>query len=155
MPPPAIRTLIERESVTQGVPPAVALTFAELESGFNPNAFGDRDWAARHPEQWLALRARMPDNPAINDPSAWGSYGLFGLLAAYHVGPSEHPRVLSDPQVNAQRGVAAVKDVLKRANNDVRAARLLYVGCGLDGSRCSPKVVTRIESRLRAAAARW
>jgi hypothetical protein len=154
-PPPEIRALIEHQAIAQGVLPEIALVFAELESDFNPNAYGDRDWAFTHPGEWLATQQRLPDNPAINDPSAWGSYGLFGLLAAYHVQPREHPHVLWDPEWNAQRGVAAVKHALNRAAGDVRGARLLYVGCGLDGSRCSLKYRQRTEALLRNAARRW
>ena len=154
-PSPEIRALIEREAQAQGVPPSLALAFAELESGFNPRAFGDRDWAARHPKQWREVQARLPDNPAIKDPAAWGSYGLFGLLAAYHVAPTEHPHVLFNPLLNAQRGVAAVKHALAHANGDLRSARLFYVGCGLDGSLCSAQSVARIEGRLSSVARRW
>jgi hypothetical protein len=154
-PAPEIRALIEHEAAIQGVPASVALVFAELESGFNPRAYGDRDWARKRPQKWRELRERMPQNPAIDDPDAWGSYGLFGLLAVYHVQPNEHPHVLWDPSLNARRGVAAVKHALERAGSDVRAARLLYVGCGLDGSLCSAERVAQVDSRLRAAARRW
>jgi hypothetical protein len=154
-PSPEIRMLIEREANAQGVPPSIALAFAELESGFNPRAFGDRDWPARHPKQWQEVRDRMPDNPAINYPTVWGSYGLFGLLAAHHVGSHEHPHGLWNPTVNTQRGVGALKHALKRASGDVRAARLLYVGCGLDGSLCSPTYVARVIARLQKVASHW
>jgi hypothetical protein len=154
-PSPEIRSLIEREANAQGVPPSVALAFAEVESGFNPRAFGDRDWPTRHPKQWQEVRARMPDNPAVNDPAAWGSYGLFGLLAAYHVTPHEHPHVLWNPIANTQRGVTAIKRALQRANGDVRSARLLYVGCGLDGSLCSARYAAGVIARLQNAAHRW
>jgi hypothetical protein len=154
-PSPEIRALIEREAVAQGVPSEIAFVFAELESGFNPNAYGDRDWAAKHPHEWQATQQRLVGNPAIDDPSAWGSYGLFGLLAAYHVQPREHPHVLWDPEWNAQRGVAAVRNALNRAAGDVRGARLLYVGCGLDGSRCSRKYLQRTDALLQKAARRW
>ena len=150
-----IRGLIEREAAAQGVPPQVALAFAELESGFNPRAFGDRDWASRRTKQWNDVRRCMPNNPAIDDPSAWGSYGLFGLLAAYHVQRTEHPQVLWDAALNTRRGVAAVKHALARASGDVRSARLLYVGCGLDGSLCSREHVARVDARLRSALAHW
>jgi hypothetical protein len=154
-PSPEIRALIEREANAQGVPPSVALAFAELESGFNPRAFGDRDWASRHPTQWREVQARLPDNSAISDGTIWGSYGLFGLLAAYHVGAREHPQALWDPTLNAQRGVSAIKHALRRAQGDVRAARLLYVGCGLDGSLCSASYADRVAARLQSAAQRW
>ena len=138
-PSPEIHAVIQREAIAQGVAPEIAMVFAELESSFNPDAYGDRDWAFRHPREWRATQARLQDNPAINDPSVWGSYGLFGLLAAYHVQPHEHPHALWNPTVNAQRGVAAVRHAIDTAHGDVRAARLLYVGCGLDGRLCSAK----------------
>lgn len=155
VPSPEIRSLIEREASTQGVPAAVALAFAELESGFNPAALGDRDWATKHPREWQETRRRLPENPAIDDPGAWASYGLFGLLAAYHAGPKEHPHVLLDPQTNATRGVGAIKHALERAHGDPDAARLLYVGCSRDGSHCSPSYGSRVVTRLRSALARW
>jgi hypothetical protein len=154
-PPPEIRSLIEREAYAQGVPPSVAMAFAELESGFNPRAFGDRDWPARHQKQWREVQVRLRDNPAINDPTAWGSYGLFGLLAAHHVGSHEHPHALWDPRVNTARGVGAIKRAMQRANGDIRAARLLYVGCGLDGSFCSESYAARVVARIQDAARRW
>lgn len=154
-PSPEIRALIEREAIAQGLAPEIAFVFAELESGFNPNVYGDRDWAIRHPGEWQATQQRMPDNPAIRDPSAWGSYGLFGLLAPYHVGPLEHPHVLWDAALNTQRGVAAVKHALESAHGDIRSARLLYVGCGWHGSRCSRKYIAQTDKRLRAATRNW
>jgi hypothetical protein len=154
-PSPAIRALIEREAVAQGLAPEIALVFAELESGFNPNAYGDRDWAYNHPTEWQATRQRLPENPAVDDPSAWGSYGLFGLLAALHVAPHENPQVLWDAALNAHRGVATIKQALDRTHGDLRAARLLYVGCGADGSRCSRKYLVQTEARLRVVAQKW
>ena len=97
----------------------------------------------------------MPNNPAIADPTAWGSYGLFGLLAAYHVLPDEHPHALWDEAINATRGISAIRRALLRANGDVLRARLLYVGCGLDGSLCSAPTVARINARLERALQRW
>ena len=155
LPSPEIRALIEREAVVQGVPPEVALAFAELESGFNPRAFGDRDWASRRPKQWSELLSRMPNNPAIDAPGVWGSYGLFGLLAAYHVQPDEHPNVLWDPARNVQRGVTAIKHALQRTKGDTEQARLLYVGCGADGENCSPGYAASVVARFRNALIRW
>ena len=154
-PAPHIRMLIERAAYGQHVHPRAALLFAELESGFNPFAYTASDWADAHPGHWQALRRRMPRNPAIDNPAAWGKYGLFGLLAAYHVRPTEHPHVLWNAAVNATRGIAAVRLALERARGDMRTARLLYLGCGADGSLCSPAHVAQIDARLIDAAERW
>ena len=150
-----VRAIIEREAWRRRVHPRAALLFAELESGFNPHAYGASDWASTHPDEWHALRRRMPCNLAIDDPTAWGRYGLFGLLAAYHVYPDEHPRVLSDPAVNAARGIPLLKRTLDSAGGDVRSARRFYVGCGLDGSLCSAERLAELDARLTAAARRW
>lgn len=124
-----IATLISQEAKRQGVPPWVALTFAEIKSGLNPLICGDRDRAARHPKQWEALRERTPDNPGIAEPDLWGAYGLFQLLAAYHLLPNEHPTVLFDANINARRGIAAIASALRKTGGDVVQARRLSV-CG-------------------------
>jgi hypothetical protein len=151
--------LIREEAERQGVPAHVALAFADIESGLQPDAVGDLDWSTRRNGELYrkhVLRSeRLQDNPARHDPSAWHSYGLFQLLAPYHVGPLEHPSVLLDPRTNAERGVRFLGQLLSRARGDVYAARLAYVGCGLDGSRCAAADVERIRARLHAALERW
>jgi hypothetical protein len=155
----AMRDLIREVAAAQGVPPYIALAFADLESGFDPNAKGDTHW---HLKDGGALyrksvleNVRFARNPARNDPTAWHSYGLFQLLAPFHAGGSEHPKVLFDPRVNATRGVAFIGKLLKRYGGDVHKARLAYVGCGADGSRCDAEYVARVRERLDKALAKW
>lgn len=149
-----VRAVAER----LGVEPAIALAFAELESGFNAHAAGDLDWATRRAAKYRELVLDAPKfarNPKRTDPSVWHSYGLFGLLAPYHIGPDEDPEVLWDPVVNAERGVQAIKRLLVRTNGDVAAARLAYVGCGSKGQKCSDEYSQRVLERLAEVYGRW
>jgi hypothetical protein len=154
----AVRALIRQRAALSGVPVAVALAFAEVESNFNANAEGDRDWAHKHPEkyrQYVLEPERFQSNPARFDPSAWHSYGVFQLLAPHHIEANEHPRVLLDPTTNIDRGLRAIANALRRAGGDPMAARLLYKGCGLDGSRCDAQTVRVTKARFARALAHW
>ena len=124
--------LIRAEAERQGVDPKLALATAEVESNFNPRAAGDLGWAtwndgARYKQHVLGNDA-LTSNPARLDPSVWHSYGLFQLLAPYHVTGREHPSVLYDPAVNAQRGVAYLRALAKRYGGDPAQVRLAYAG---------------------------
>ncbi len=150
--------LIRREAAAQGVPPAIALAFADIESRLNPNAEGDLNWherdnGARYKKHVLANK-RLAKNPARLEPQAWHSYGLFQLLAPWHVDADEHPRSLLDPSVNARKGVAAIKQALKQAKGDPYGARLAYVGCGVDGSACDAETARDVLEKLRKALAK-
>lgn len=150
--------LIRRIARELGVPAAVALAFAEVESRFNPRAEGDLQWAAKRPELYARLVRDHPafaDNPARLEPAAWHSYGLYQLLAPYHAQATEHPRVLLDPELNARRGIGYLRRLLRQTNNDVAAARLAYIGCGPDGSRCSDQVTTEALQRFAPIYQRW
>ncbi len=123
--------LIRAEARKQGVPDPIALAFAEVESGFNPRAAGDLGWSEKRPALYRSLvldNPKMAQNPARTDARAWHSYGLFQLLAPHHVRPAEHPEILYDPQVNAQRGIGYIKALLKKHGDDVTQARLAYAG---------------------------
>lgn len=152
-------SLIRLECSRQGLRPDYALAFAEVESGFNPRQRGDLNWATRAGGALYRVRVlenpRLANNPARTDPSAWHSYGVFQLLAAYHVAPHEHPSVLYDAQTNVQRGVQAIRGLLERAQGDVYAARLAYVGCGFGGDKCEPQRVNEIRTRLSQALSHW
>lgn len=148
-------TLIERQAKAQGVPPTLALAFADIESRLNPDAEGDITWheredGARYRKHVLGNK-RLASNPALLEAPAWHSYGLFQLLAPWHVDADQHPRSLLNAEVNAQKGVAAIKRALKQAKGDPYGARLAYVGCGVDGSSCDAKTVRDVREKLRKA----
>lgn len=135
-----MRDLITRVARQQGVPVRVALAFAWIESKLQPQLEGDKRWPFKKPQKYreLVLDApRFKDNPWRTDASRWHSYGLFQLLAPYHTLPTEDPRALLNPQVNAERGIAQIKRLLAKHNGNVQAARLAYIGCGPDGEQCS------------------
>lgn len=154
----AMRLVIEAARAAK-VPVHVALAFADLESSFNSRAEGDLDWATRNNgalyRKHVLGNHRLVNNPARNDPAAWHSYGLFQLAAAFHVKPNEHPHELLDAHLNAQRGVAFIAKLLEQNQGDVVRARLAYVGCLPDGSRCSPAQVELYTTRLQRALAKW
>lgn len=123
--------LVRKEARRQGVAEPIALAFAEVETDFNPRAEGDLNWAQKKRPKYLELvlnNPKMAKNPARLDAAAWHSYGLFQLLAPYHVRPSEHPRKLLDPSVNAVRALAHIKGLLRKHGNDLAAVRLAYTG---------------------------
>jgi soluble lytic murein transglycosylase-like protein len=154
----AMRLVIDAARAAN-VPVHVALAFADLESAFNSRAEGDLDWHSRSNgalyKKHVLGNPTLANNPALNDPAAWHSYGLFQLLAPYHVKPTEHPQELLDAKVNAQRGVAFIAKLLKQNQGDVVRARLAYVGCLPDGSRCNPAQVELYTTRLQRALAKW
>jgi soluble lytic murein transglycosylase-like protein len=124
-------SLVRMEAARQGVPEAIALAFAEVESDFDANAHGDMLWAEKKPQLYQKLVLENPqfdDNPARTDPSAWHSYGLFQLLAPHHTRPGEHPSALSDPTLNARRGIAFIKALLRKHGDDLAETRLAYAG---------------------------
>lgn len=138
------------------VPRHVALAFAWCESRFDPRAAGDMGWHERDGGKLYVTRVvqqlRLRENPARSDPKAWHSYGLFQLLACFHVRPAEHPEVLYDPHVNADRGCAFIAQLLRRTGGDVEAARLRYVGLPLEGPN-TEHARQRVLTKLRAALA--
>jgi len=146
--------LIRAEADRQGVPAPIALAVAEVESNFNPSAHGDAAWAEKRPQLYERLVRDNPllaHNPARLDPKAWHSYGLFQLLAPHFVRGSEHPSLLLDPQVNAQRGVAFIKSLLKKHDDDLAQMRLAYAGA----SKASAAEQERVLGRFQLAYQRW
>jgi hypothetical protein len=137
----------------------VALAFAWCESKHNPRAAGDLKWAEREGgllyTKHVLKQARLDHNPDRLRPEVWHSYGLFQLLACYHVGDTESPIRLYEPGLNAKRGCAAIARLLVRSKGDVRSARLAYVGCGYEGGRCSPEVVKDVSGHLLHALERF
>lgn len=156
----AIVALIADEARAQGVDPRVALAFADAESALRPNAQGDLDWAYRSNgalyQQHVLGNPALARNPYRGDPSLWHSYGLFQLLAPYHVHELEHPAVLLDARVNAQRGVRAIRTALERSAGELYQARRRYAGCG-PGSSCEHNGarLTQIDSRWSQALRKW
>jgi hypothetical protein len=154
-----VQDLIRAEAVRLDVPAAFALAVADIESGFDPNAKGDLNWSQRNGGALYRVHvlenARLRNNPARSDPSAWHSYGVFQLLAPYHVRPTEDPRALYDVPTNVSRGVRFLKGLLEAAHGNQEAARLAYIGCGFDGALCDHATVTKARERLRAALQRW
>lgn len=159
VPDAATMQIIVDAARRRGVPVAVALAFADLESNFDPRAQGDKQWPFRRGgslyRQHVLDNPRLRLNPARLDPSVWTSYGLFQLLAAHHVRPLEHPHELYDAQRNADGGCSFIAQLMAKAGGDVRRARLAYIGCGLDGSRCDAEHVQKVSDKLQAALAKW
>lgn len=126
-----MQALVELEAAALGVPRAVALAIAHLESSFNPRARGDLQWAAKKPALYKRLVVDNPyfaSNPVRTDPAQWYSRGLFQLLACYHVRGNEHPDVLFDPRTNTRRGVLFIRSLLEKTKGDPLQARLYYTG---------------------------
>lgn len=161
---PAILALIRAEADRQQVPRAIALAFAAVESGFNPQAEGDLNWPTKNPDadgygamyrQHVLNQVRLAQNPALHDPYAWHSYGLYQLLAPYHVPAHMHPRELLRPSLNAEIGIRYIATLLRQAGGDPAKARLAYVGCGLDGKRCSETTRATVLAAFAAAYEHW
>ena len=151
-----VRELIRAAAARYGVPAAVALAFADVESSFNPRAEGDRDWPTKRPDKYRELvLERRATSPYAGKPELWHSYGLFQLHAAHHAQTNEDPRALLDPQVNTERAMRTIKRLLERSKGDPYSARLAYVGCGFEGQACSAAHVAKVRERLRVALERW
>ena len=153
-----VLALITREAAAVGLDPRIAVAFAELESRLDPNAMGDAGWAEKnHGDNYrrhVLGNSRLASNPWRNVPSLWRAYGLFQLLAPFHVHENEHPHVLLDPLLNTQRGVRAVRAVLEKSGGNLHEARRRYVGCG-PGTTCSADVLGRIDSAWAQSLHRW
>jgi hypothetical protein len=117
--------IIRREARAQGVPEAVALAMAWVESKLDPNEEGDLYW---HENETRFDNVVPQGHPWRWKRDAWHSYGLFQLLAPYHVKSNEAPAVLLDPIVNAHRGIKQIAKLWRRHDGDLDAMRLAYVG---------------------------
>jgi hypothetical protein len=123
-PQEAIEALIRTEAIRQGVPPHVALATAWVESRMQPNAEGDTRW---HDNAERFRKSVPQDNPYRSIPKLWHAYGLFQLLAPYHVRGNESPLVLLDVPTNIERGVTRLRELLA-ISRDLDEVRLRYVG---------------------------
>lgn len=154
-----IADLLREAADRHGVERRVVLAFAWIESRWNPSAEGDLIWHERSGgalyRRHVLNNARLARNPARLEPDVWHSYGLLQLLAPYYVEPTEHPRVLLDPVINADRGAGAIARLLARAHGDVLAARYLYVGGGIGGSLLAPAQRFLVREALQEALVRF
>lgn len=149
-----MKALITRIARAWGVPVQVALAFAWLESRFDPRADGDEQWAQKRPEKYreLVLDApRFADNPWRTDAARWHSYGLFQLLAPYHTLPTEDPWALYDPEINAERAMKTLANLLARHDGDPIKARLDFAGA----SKLGPETQAMLSKRMRDALVRF
>jgi hypothetical protein len=150
-----IRGAADRHHVSR----QVALAFSWVESRHDPACEGDLHWhtklGGKLYQNHVVRAERLARNPARNDPPVWHSYGLFQLLACYFVGPLEHPILLRDPVINADRGCKEIRRLLDKNAGDVRAARLQYVGCGPKGELCAEPAVSKIVNALTLAMERF
>jgi hypothetical protein len=153
-----VLALITREAAAVGLSPRVAVAFAERESGLDPHAVGDAGWATKNQgdnyRRYVLANPRLDANPWRNTPSLWRSYGLFQSLAPFYVQEHEHPHVLLDPQLNAQRGVRAVRSALEKSGGNIYEARRRYVGCG-PATACSAEELARIDAAWAQSLQRW
>lgn len=141
-----MRQIIRAEAIRQGVPVEVALATARLESNFDSSAAGDLNWHKN-----AARFANVPaSSPYRNQPELWHSYGLFQLLAPYHVRGDEDPRVLFDPQVNAERGIGFLRRLLLAHHGDLNKVRLYYTGAHRADEATKTKVLAKWANALAA-----
>lgn len=141
-----MRVMVRVEAREQGVPALLALATARVESHFDHDAIGDRNW---HLNRSRFDRVVSRESPYYDQPELWRSYGVFQLLAPYHVEPGEDPRVLLDPPTNIARGVRRLKDLLSRCNGDWDAVRLAYKGIARDNPN-APRVLRRFHHAIDA-----
>lgn len=141
----AIRAMIRAEATKQGVPPEIALATARVESGFDPTREGDLQW---HTKTARFDRVVSDQSPWKRQPELWHSYGLFQLLAPYHVEPNEDPRVLLDPRVNTERGVRTLKRLLLVHHGDTDRMRLYYTGAHASDAATQARVLAKWNKAL-------
>jgi soluble lytic murein transglycosylase-like protein len=102
--PGMIRQLIVEEAQRQGIDPALALSVARQESGFNPGAVS-------------------PTNVV----------GLFQVTNKTGAAYGQTSQTRTDPQVSARAGLAYLADLLRQSQGDVRTALRRYGGADAGG----------------------
>lgn len=113
--PDTIQGQIISEAYNRGVDPALALAIARQESGFNPNAYGDRN--------------------------VGGSYGLFQIHQPSHPGYKGK----FDPTQNIQYGVGLLANLNKRFGGDLNKVIQAYnAGAGAVSSGKIPNSTRNI-----------
>ena len=152
-----VMTAIVAESKRQGVNPAVALLFADLETSFK-NVRGDKTWPDRRRADgrtnWEALvrdSSTLAVNPFRFQRQLWVSYGPFQLLSPYEIArynPKADPRILDNVPLNVRLGVAKIKRLTDKYGDDLDALRLAYT-CGSPGGCLgrAPKVLARMATK--------
>lgn len=135
-----VRALIRERAIAHGVPPRLALATARAESNFQPAAEGDLHW---HEDRARYAKVVPSTSPFFAQSPLWHSYGLFQLLAPYHVQRNEDPRVLLDPRTNADRGTAFLAALLKRYGDDWDTVRLAYAGALNLSDAVKQQILTR------------
>lgn len=158
-PPEQVIRLIRQTADRHQVPQHVALAFAWVESRLNPDAEGDLLWHTRKDGQLYARHVfsnpKFQFNPWKDEPARWHSYGLFQLLACYHVSAHEDPRSLLVPATNADRGCREIARLLRITRGDVAAARLAYTGAGFQGTQVTAVVKAQTLLNLENALKRF
>jgi hypothetical protein len=154
LPTDQIKAIIKAEAGAQGVNPKLALLFADLESRFNPDAVGDRDWPFRSDnwQRFVRDNPRYAANPFRTDRDLWVSYGLFQLLSPFELwreNPNADPSTLLDVRTNARLGVAKIRRLQERFGVDPLKIRIAYV-CG--SLKCSRDKMLSIAEKLVARA---
>jgi hypothetical protein len=152
----AIEQLIRERAREHGVPEAVALAFADAESGLDPNAEGDTRWptsdgGVRY-RRFVLGNPDYADNPDRDNAEAWHSYGLFQLHAAHHTPKGLRPRALLDPELNTRIALAKIARLIRHYGTPTQA-RIAYVCGSPDG--CSAERRAEITERFHGALARW
>jgi hypothetical protein len=157
-----VQKAIVAEARRQGVDPAVALLFADLETSFR-NVRGDSGWPFRRRSDgrtnWEALvrdSSTLADNPYRGRPELWVSYGPFQLLSPFTIAsynPMADPRVLDNVALNVRLGVAKIKRLSDKYGGDVERMRLAYV-CGSPGA-CSSSRRQQILARMETKGERY
>lgn len=156
-----IQNIIVAEAKRQGLDPAVALLFADLETGIK-NTTGDDRWPYRVRNDgrtnWEATvrdESRYDTNPYKNNPDIWISYGPFQLLSphtVYQFDRNADPRKLADVKLNTKLAVAKIIRLRELYKGDVSRMRHAYV-CGSD-TGC-PGSKDMIIARLRDKAPKY
>lgn len=141
-----MRKIIRAEAIRQGVPVELAMATARVESNFDPNAEGDKNW---HLNTVRFEREVPKNNPFRARPELWHSYGLFQLLAPYYVLPGEDPRVLLDPEINAKRGVRILKRLMHTHLGDPNKVRLHYTNADAADATTQNRVLSQWQHALQ------
>lgn len=141
------RQIVRAEAMRQGVPVEIAMATARIESNFDQTREGDLNW---HLNRARFERFVPETSPFRGTPELWHSYGLFQLLAPYHVKGDEDPRILLDPQINAQRGVATLRRLLLVHHGDPGLVRLHYTNADAADSATQTRVLAAWNKALDA-----
>lgn len=154
-----IQKIIVAEAKKQGLDPAIALLFTELETS-SKNITGDKNWPYRKTgdgrtnwEKFVRDEKRYNDNPYREDANLWISYGPFQLLSPhvlYQYKANVDPRALSDVKLNAKLGIAKIIRLREKYKGDIAKMRIAYV-CGT-AEGCGQERREQILSLLRAKA---